>query len=107
MQIKGQYIEEIKSYIGDLSLIDYTIVSIKDCSPCISEIEVMLNVIDKSNEKISFTTKCRMIYQKDAYDATPLVSGNPEGQWFIMHFYINDIYNQYWSTLIQNRQNNI
>lgn len=104
---KGQYIQEIKSYIGDLSLIDYTIVSIKDCSPCISEIEVMLNVIDKSKEEISFTTKCRMIYQKDAYDATPLVSGNPDGRWFIMHFYINEIYNQYWTTLIQSRQNTI
>lgn len=102
---KGQYIQEIKSYIGDLSLIDYTIVSIKDCAPCISEIEVMLNVIDKSKEEISLMTKCRMIYQKDAYDATPLVSGNPEGRWFIMHFYINEIYNQYWTTLIQSRQN--
>lgn len=104
---KGQYIQEIKSYIGDLSLIDYTIVSINDCAPCISEIEVMLNVIDKSKEEISFTTKCRMIYQKDAYDATPLVSGNPEGRWFIMHFYINEIYNQYWTTLIQSQQNTI
>ena len=67
----------------------------------------MLNVIDKSKEEISFTTKCRMIYQKDAYDATPLVSGNPDGRWFIMHFYINEIYNQYWTTLIQSRQNTI
>ncbi len=104
---KGQYIQEIKSYIGDLSLIDYTIVSIKDCAPCISEIEATLNIIDKSKEKISFTTKCRMIYQKDAFNATPLVSSNPEGRWFIMHFYINEIYNQYWTTLIQSRQNPI
>ena len=36
---KGQYIQEIKSFIGDLSLLDYKIVSIKDCAPCISEIE--------------------------------------------------------------------
>lgn len=45
-----------------------------------------------------------MIYQKNAQSANVLVSGNPEGRWFIMHFYINEIYNQYWTTLIQNRQ---
>lgn len=101
---KGQYIQKIKSYIDDLSLLDYTIVSIKDCTPAISEIEVKLNIIDKSTEEISFTTKCRMIYQKNAQSANVLVSGNPEGRWFIMHFYINEIYNQYWTTLIQNRQ---
>lgn len=104
---KGQYIQKIKSYIGDLSLLDYKIVSIKDCAPAISEIEVKLNIIDKSKEEISFTTKCRMIYQKDAFNATILVSGNPEGQWFIMHFYINEIYNQYWTTQISSRQNTI
>ncbi len=104
---KGQYIQEIKSFIGDLSLLDYKIVSIKDCAPCISEIEVKLNISDKSKEEISFTTKCRMIYQKDAFNATILVSGNPEGQWFIMHFYINEIYNQYWTTQISSRQNTI
>lgn len=104
---KGQYIQEIKNYIGDLSLIDYKIVSIKDCAPCISEIEVKLNIIDKSKEEISFTTKCRMIYQKDAFNATPLVRDNREGRWFIMHFYINAIYNQYWTTQIQSRQNTI
>ena len=104
---KGQYIQEIKRYIGDLSLIDYTIVSIKDCAPSISEIEATLNIIDKSKEKLSFKTKCRMVYQKDAFNATPLVSGNPEGRWFIMHFYINVIYNQYLTTLIQSRQNTI
>ena len=104
---KGQYIQEIKRYIGDLSLIDYTIVSIKDCAPSISEIEATLNIIDKSKEKLSFKTKCRMIYQKDAYVAIPLVSGNPEGRWFIMHFYINEIYNQYWTTLIHSQQNTI
>ena len=104
---KGQYIQEIKSFIGDLSLLDYKIVSVKDCAPCISEIEVKLNIIDKSKEEISFTTKCRMIYQKDAFNTTPLVSGNPEGRWFIMHFYINEIYNQYWTTQIQRRQNTI
>ena len=104
---KGQYIQTIKSYIGDLSLLDYKIVSIKDCAPAISEIKVKLNIIDKSKEEISFTTKCRMIYQKDAFNATTLVSGNPEGRWFIMHFYINEIYNQYWTTKILNRQNTI
>lgn len=104
---KGQYIQEIKRYIGDLSLIDYTIVSIKDCAPCISEIEVILNIIDKFKEEISFTTKCRMIYQKDAFNATPLESSNPDGRWFIMHFYINEIYNQYWTTQIQRRQDTI
>lgn len=102
---KGQYIQEIKSYIGDLSLISYTIISIKDCVPCISEIEVRINIIDKSKEEITFTTKCRMIYKKDAFNATPLVSSNPDGRWFIMHFYINEIYNQYWATKIQSRQN--
>lgn len=95
---KGQYIQKIKSLIDDLSLLDYKIVSIKDCAPAISEIEVKLNIIDKPKEEISFATKCRMIYQKDAFNATPLVSGNPEGQWFIMHFYINEIYNQYDNT---------
>lgn len=103
---KGQYIQEIKSYIGDLSLISYTIISIKDCAPCISEIEVRINIIDKSKkEEITFTTKCRMIYKKDAFNATPLVSSNPDGRWFIMYFYINEIYNQYWVTKIQSRQN--
>lgn len=102
---KGQYIQEIKSFIGDLSLLDYKIVSIKDCAPCISEIEVKLNISDKSKEEISFTTKCRMIYQKVAFNSTPLVSSNPEGRWFIMHFYINEIYNQYWKAQIKNQQN--
>ena len=37
-----------------------------------------------------------MIYQKDAFNTSALVRGNPEGQWFIMEFYINEIYNQYW-----------
>ena len=51
-------------------------------------------------------TKCRMIYQNKAQSANVLVSGNPEGRWFIMHLYINEIYNQYWTTLLQNRQEN-
>lgn len=104
---KGQYIQKIKSYIDDLSLLDYKIVSIKYCAPCISEIEVELNVIDRSKEEISFTTQCRMIYQKDAFNATPLVRGNPEGRWFIMHFFINEIYSRYWTTQIQNLQKTI
>ena len=87
---KGQYIQKIKSLINDLSLLDYKIVSIKDCAPAISEIEVKLNIIDKTKEEISFATKCRMIYQKDTLSANVLVSGNPEGRWFIMHFYINN-----------------
>ena len=99
---KGQYIQKIKSFIDDLSLLDYTIVSIKDCTPAISEIEVTLNIIDKSDAEFSFTTKCRMIYQKNAQSANVLVSGNPEGRWFIMHLYINEISDQYWTTLIQN-----
>ncbi len=104
---KGQYIQKIKSFIDDLSLLDYKIVSIKDYTPAISEIEVRLNVIDKSDEEISFTTKCRMIYQKNAQSANVLVSGNREGQWFIMHLYINEISDQYWTTQIQNSQNPI
>lgn len=99
---KGQYIQKIKSFIDDLSLLDYTIVSIKDCTPAISEIEVKLNIIDKSDAEISFTTKCRMIYQKNAQSTNVLVSGNPEGRWFIMHLYINEISDQYWATRIQN-----
>lgn len=104
---KGQYIQKIKSFIDDLSLLDYSVISIKDYTTAISEIEVRLNVIDKSDEEISFTTKCRMIYQKNAQSANVLVSGNREGQWFIMHLYINEISDQYWTTQIQNSQNPI
>ena len=28
---------------------------------------------------------------QDAFNATPLVSGNPEGRWFIMHIYIKKL----------------
>ena len=100
---KGQYIQTIKSYIGDFSLRDYTIISIKDCAPSISEIEVRLNISNNSKEQITLNTKCRMIYQKDAFNTSALVRGNPDGQWFIMEFYLNEIYNQFWAAQISER----
>lgn len=97
---KGQYIKTIKSYIGNLSLLNYKIISIEDCAPAISEIEVMLDIIDNFNEKSTIKTKCRLIYQKDAFTTSALVRGNPEGQWFILNTFINEIHNQYWRAKI-------
>ncbi len=93
---KGQYIQTIKSYIGDFSLQDYQIVSITDCAPAISEIGVQLSIIDTSTKSVTLNTKCRMIYQKDAFNTSVLVRGNPQGQWFVVDLYLNEIYNKYW-----------
>lgn len=100
---KGQYIQTIKSYIGDFSLHDYKIVSITDRVPAISEIGVQLSIIDTSKKRVMLNTQCRMIYQKDAFNTSTLVRGNPEGQWFIMEFYIVEIYNKYWEALISSK----
>lgn len=101
---KGQYIQTIKSYIGDFLLHHYKIVSITDCSPAISEIGIKLNIIDASKKTYTFNTKCRLIYQKDALNTSALVRGNPQGQWFVMDFFINEIYNQYWAAQISDKQ---
>ncbi len=102
---KGQNIQTIKSFVGNLSLKGYQIVSIKDCSPAISEIEVQLNIIDDTKKVLFLNTKCRLIYQKDGFGKNVLVRGNPQGQWFVMEFFINEIYNQYWSAQISCKEN--
>ncbi len=46
-----------------------------------------------------------MIYQRDAFNTSVVVRGNPQGEWFVMDLFIHDVHNQYWAAHISNIHN--
>lgn len=87
----GVLINRFKTALEENTVLGYSITSIEDEAPAISNIFVDVEVQASEQPKITKNVKCRLIYGTE--NGTPLVRGQEGGYWYLVENVLWDLCN--------------
>lgn len=94
---KGKRIHELKTQLSNLKFSgNPEIVSIRDCSPAISEVDLKVSVTFDDKRSSQITVTIRMIYQTNQIGYNAIVAGNPNGKWYVVEVSLINLSKSYW-----------